>query len=374
MRCRQAIIAVLAALVAVALGTVAYAQVAAPSPPGQPVSGPGGSDTRFSSLTKRSFGSGAASYWIFSPSTPIPPSAPVVVFLHGWSAMDPNIYGAWIEHIVRHDGAVVVYPEYQDSLTDPTPAFLPNVMLAVKDAFARLQSGEIGIRPVKGQIAFVGHSEGGLLSANLAAVAAANGIPEPAAIMCVEPGKSWGPRIAATKVEDLSRVPQSTLLLTVVGDRDMIARDTDAIKIFNQSTAVPAANKGYVIMQSDNHGLPPLTANHFAPVAVMQIVPEQSAAAGGQDSRVGAQTGPLRERLQSRSVNAGGSSGRRFVNAYGYCGIWKLFDALTDAAFYGTHRDYALGGGPNMVNMGTWSDGVPVKPLLVETVPVALAR
>ena len=53
------------------------------------------------------------------------------------------------------------------------------------------------------------------------------------------------------------------------------------------------------------------------------------------------------------------------VDALDYFAYWKLFDALTDAAFSGRNRDYALGGGANQTFMGKWSDGKPVEPLQI---------
>jgi len=60
---------------------------------------------------------------------------------------------------------------------------------------------------------------------------------------------------------------------------------------------------------------------------------------------------------------------REMLDSMDYYGFWKLFDALTDAAFYGRNKDYALGGGRNQTYMGQWSDGRPVEPLLVSNDP-----
>jgi hypothetical protein len=57
------------------------------------------------------------------------------------------------------------------------------------------------------------------------------------------------------------------------------------------------------------------------------------------------------------------------VNALDFYGTWKLFDGLTDAAFYGQNRNSALGNTPEQRFMGVWSDGVPVKELKVTTQP-----
>ena len=52
-------------------------------------------------------------------------------------------------------------------------------------------------------------------------------------------------------------------------------------------------------------------------------------------------------------------------DALDFYGFWKLFDALTDAAFHGRNREYALGNTPQQRYMGAWSDGRPVTELVV---------
>jgi hypothetical protein len=52
-------------------------------------------------------------------------------------------------------------------------------------------------------------------------------------------------------------------------------------------------------------------------------------------------------------------------DALDFFGYWKWFDGLSDAAFYGRNREYALGNTPQQRYMGVWSDGRPVKEPLV---------
>lgn len=54
------------------------------------------------------------------------------------------------------------------------------------------------------------------------------------------------------------------------------------------------------------------------------------------------------------------SSPSNLTDAFDYWGYWKWLDALTDAAFYGTNRAYALGNTVEQTSMGSWSDGHPV--------------
>jgi acetyl esterase/lipase len=333
--------------------TVAVAAADAPRPPQQPAQGPGGAAYAHGKVIAREVKDGAQGWWLFTPSDPVPRSAPVVVFCHGWGAMNPRTYRAWIDHLVRR-GNIVVYPLYQDSLRTPPDTFLPNAIAALKDAFAELGSGAEAIRADLDRVAVVGHSAGGVLAAEIAAVGVARGLPTIRAAMPVEPGDgSRGGRHRATvPMLDLAPMPRDTLLLVVVGADDHLAGEALGLRVYDEARELPRSNRNVLELESDDHGTPALVANHAAPSA----------------TRVGlAQPpSPLRIRI-SRRLGGGESDLRNAgaVDAMDWYGTWKLLDALTDAAFYGTHRDIALGGSAAQTSMGTWSDGVAVKPMRV---------
>jgi predicted esterase len=297
--------------------------------PAQPSSGPGGASYCHNSVSERSYGEGDLQYWLLEPADPKPESAPVVIFSHGWGAMDTNSYSAWLRHIVRR-GNIVIYPRYQASLRTPPANMSSNAIAATATALKQLQTEEGHVRPQQDKVCAVGHSAGGNISAGIAARAAANGLPPIKAVMCVEPGKSWGPK--PIPLDNVNSIPASTLLLTVAGDQDNIVKDIDAKRVIKESVLVPAKNKNFVRMISDDHGEPPLRATHFCPVG----------------------------------ISANRNANDKWVDALDYFGTWKLFDALEDAAINGKNRDYALGGGPHQTYMGKWSDGVPVKELEVQ--------
>jgi pimeloyl-ACP methyl ester carboxylesterase len=350
----------------------------AASQPAQPDSGPGGKDYKYSSVSKKAYGVGVAQYWLFEPE-PRPEAAPVIIFFHGWSAMNPQGYGAWIDHLVRR-GNIVIYPVYQDSMRTPVKEFTKNALAALKDAFIELNSGS-HVKPLADKCAVVGHSMGGLLAANYAALAAGSGLPQARAVMSVEPGKTWGNERSAFPLADLGKIPADTLLLAVAGDADSLVRDIDAKRIFYESKQVRTENKDFVIVRSDDHGQPALKASHMAPTA-----PEGSgvgrAVRSDADSEVN--DGPLREiirqrmraMIKERHTGRSGSSGKngddssfQGVDALDYFAFWKLFDGLYEAAFYDQNRNFALGGTSEQRYMGTWSDGVPVKELVVTDQP-----
>jgi len=421
-------VAALLLLCALAKEIIPSAAVGAPSaitPPGQPSSGPGGSQYAHALVEEHNYGEGDLQYWLFEPASPKPESAPVVIFNHGWSAMTPGGYRGWINHIVRR-GNIVIFPRYQASLRTKPNAMSTNAIAATKDALQRLQTENGHVRPQLDKLAVVGHSAGGQISAGMAARAAASGLPPFKAVMCVQPGKSWGPKITQIPLDDVSTMPASTLLLTIVGDKDTIARDVDGKRIINESVLVPAENKNLVQVLTDDHGSPALTANHFFPAAPAAGSGGEGGASmlqadGGQgDAGKG---GPLRqmirERIRRRMEQSGqqsnsesenqtslpspdernrsqlpdpaapdnniveakqpqvglgpqaaapmfDSKNMKGINALDYYCTWKLFDALEDAAFYGKNRDYALGNTPHQRYMGKWSDGVPVKELVVQ--------
>src|SRR5579864_137841 len=106
------------------------------------------------SVKRRELGFGAKSYWLFEPAEPAPERAPVVVFHHGWLAMNPGAYGAWIEHLVR-SGSIVVFPRYQDGWTTRPADFLLNSLDAVRDAFDVLQTAPGHVRPDRERFALI---------------------------------------------------------------------------------------------------------------------------------------------------------------------------------------------------------------------------
>ena len=324
-----------------------------PRPPAQPSSGPGGSDYVCNQVIKSKHGSFdfGKQYWIYEPADPAPESAPLIVFLHGWSAMDPIGYEAWIEHIVKR-GNIVVYPRYQATLFTQPKDFTSNAIAAVKSAIEELQTGK-HVKPELDNFAIVGHSMGGIITANMAALS--TGLPEPKAIMCIEPGVT-----DALELEDLSKIPETTLLLCVVGDRDENVGDADAIRIFEESSRI--TDKDFVIVVSDDHGDPSLIADHYAPAAVDKKPNFRTMI-----------TSLLRMLILKILKQIVGipttTRSHGEVNSLDYYGYWKLFDGLCDCGFYGINREYALGNTLEQRFMGVWSDGVPVKELIITDHP-----
>lgn len=298
------------------------ARVDEPTPPNQPSSGPGGSNYSHAAVKESKYKFGANQYWIFEPDSPKPETAPLIVFNHGWSAFYPIFYIEWINHIVKK-GNIVVYPRYQLGFSIGFKQFNSNAITAVKDAIQGLQNGD-HVSPELDKFAIVGHSLGGGITAYMAALANESGLPIPKAIMPVQPAIPFGPLV------NLSKIPSETLMVVVVGKDDKVVGDKSGKTIFYDSTQIPISQKDFVVQVTDIYGKPNLFANHGAP-------------------------------LCSPFLNS--------VDAMDYYSTWKLFDALTDYAFHGINGEYCLGNTSQQRFMGLWSDGTPVRELVVTDTP-----
>ena len=318
--------------------------------PEQPLSGPGGREYFYREVTVTDYGRDENKYYIFEPANFKGQNAPVVAFIHGWLALDPSVYRLWIDHIVKK-GNIVIYPQYQ-KLSTGADYFTIYAVTAIDDALKNLSSRSNHIKPDRDRFAIVGHSAGGIIAANIAAISENDiMLPKPKAVMCVEPGITRLPANSfrnkrgnlddstVIPLYDLRKIDPETLLITIVGDEDINVFDYDAKRIYNESIHIHYKNKDYVIMHSDYHGDPPLIADHYAPAAPIKK-----------------DYGPLLSTILPDKL-AG-------VDALDHYGTWKLFDALINAAFYNRGWEY-LDGSTLEKFMGYWSDGTPVKELTV---------
>lgn len=305
--------------------------VFAATPPGQPASGPGGSNYTYTGYVWEKNGSAGTAYYLFEP-TPKPENAPVICFLHGWSATNPfDNYILWIEHLVKK-GNVVIYPVYQGSILTPQSAMLGYGTTGLKDAITHLQNGSEHVRPQIGSdglmnFAIMGHSLGGNMTVAMAANYPGNGIPKPKAIMPTFYGADTANHDIWTYNE--TNIPSDTYFLSLCGNEDTTAGQQRSKDAINMTTQISNNRKDHVEFRSDYYGDPDLVANHSSP---------------------GCASNP---------------------NTLDYYGFWKLSTALTNYAFFGTDRSYCLDGGTDMTFMGNWSDGTPVNTLSVRDAPVS---
>ena len=342
----------------------------AASPPPQPAQGPGGLGDRSATVVKKALGRPSAATFAFYASGPAPAEGrPVVVFLPAWGAPNPQTYGGWIDHLAR-TGSLVLFPRFQEvNRTRPADA-TANAERLVKAALADLAS-DADAKPDLKRVALIGHLAGAPIAANLAADAAAQGLPVPRLVFAVMPGGiASDARARGIVLRDLSAIPPATLVITVIGDRDARAADLAARRLLREAGGVPPERKLFIRALSDDHGFPALTATLTSPGAVdgaydsgaIKIPPEpprdpkQPPAPfkwSADMSLTGEQTTLLAQLNNSRA------------DTLDYLAYWKTFDLAAAAAFAGDAT--GLKANPRLSDMERWSDGWPVKRLVVET-------
>lgn len=316
--------------------------------PGQPLEGPGGKDYAHAEVKQYDFAAQADGFWLYEPAAPKPEKAHVIVFIHGYGAYNPMIYGHWIKHLVRK-GNTVIFPRYQRNLMSPSPKhFAENVVQAVHDALDTLHT-EGHVAPITEQFSLVGHSYGGVLAANLAVYYKRYSIPKPKAAMLVSPGT--GP-FKGGLLKTYKDMPEDINLLVMVSDKDRTVGDKIGKLIYK--TAVNVKNRNLIRQYSDYHGSKRLTSGHDESYAVDKEF----------DSGV-------RNFSTKRALKIGR------LNAIDFLGYWKLYDALNAFTRNQGYKKYAFGDTPEQRSLGRWSDGTKVKELEVivpKTVNVSLKK
>ncbi|MCJ2053122.1 chlorophyllase/cutinase-like alpha/beta fold protein [Methylobacterium sp. J-070] len=359
------------AAVILTLAGLAGAQAAAPPP--QPADGPGGAGDRKVAVTKRQLGRGTATTFAFYAAGDAPEAGrPVAILLHGWGVVNPQSYGGWIDHLARQ-GWLVVVPRFQD-VNRTRPADAPGIAATlVKAALGELAS-DPAAKPDLGRVAMIGHLAGAPLAMDLAADAKARGLPVPKLIFAVTPGGiASGPKSRGIALGDLSAIDASTLIVTMVGDKDTRAADLAAKRLLREASAVPLERKLFVRALSDDHGFPALTATLAAP-AGLDTAYDGGAIKPGPEPKDAGKDAPKPPpfrwsadmALTGEQQTLVSQINLARVDALDYLGFWKTFDLAATAAFGGSDA-VALKNNPRLADMERWSDGWPVKRLAVET-------
>ena len=282
-------------------------------------------------------GTGIGSFWIYEPTNPKPKQAPIIVFIPGWTGVNPINYGAWFDHLVKQ-GNIVVYVPYMDSPTTPFAQFTDNAQMGEQMAIDELihghwPDGSPHVQPDFSRFSIAGHSVGGIIAPNLAARAAAgNGLPRPQVILSLTPGrKALGlnqEKNGLMTLENLSVLPTDTLLIGVAGDRDSSfwsAHSRDVIEVLTSASNLPPDQRLLYLVQSV--GLSGQRATHFFVSAA------DDAYDSGEVAGLAFYTGvPVLQNVNdiiSRSV-----LGQMLLDSLDY-ELWRLFDEARAVRFDG---------------------------------------
>ena len=254
----------------------------------------------------------------------------LIVFLHGYGAINPMVYGGWIEHLVSK-GNAVLYPRYQMSMfTTSTDDFVPNTVNAINSAYGLAENCDYHLNP--NTVDMIGHSYGGVIAGNLAATYMDNGIPAPRLVMLCEPGS--GP-LSGAVLDSYEGINNEIILVIVVGDKDYTVGQKLGLIVYE--TATKNENRMLFWQFEDEHEEENIGASHYEPYSY--------------DSR-------FDNDIENFTVKrAKGVSHLDQVDFYGY---WQTFNLLQKHAIDGAGNvDTILI--DQMSNLGKWSDGTPVK-------------
>lgn len=322
---------------------VCYA-ITKPSGPIQPSKGFGGKEYPHSLVKSVRIGIQSEQYHIFTPASPTPKSAGMVIFFHDRMTMDPKYYMGWIRHLCLK-GWIVVYPKYQGS-GDPDKRYFLNAVTDIKDAMKVIfENGKIELNREK--IAIIGHGEGCVIGANIAATSRYFGIPHPKALLFAMPSKKF------LDLKDLSGIKPGTKMLVIVGDKvDNEIKDT-AREIFYSADRIKSRDKNYLTFLSDFHGSPPLVADRDAPLASEIPVFERLV-----HKRKYELVKTLRDKYHARSLRT------QSIDGMDWLGTFRLFDAMSTYVFEGKHQEHSFGNTPQQRFMGYWSNGKRLRGLL----------
>ena len=309
--------------------------IVAQSPPTQPSTGPGGSEYQHSGITIYDYGTNqnGDGFWLYEPDSPKPDSANVVVFIHGLGQTNPKVYGKFIKHLVQK-GNIVIYPRYQKDLFSNASTFSDSCGKGIQRAMDTLNTTG-HVVPRWENYFILGHSVGGILTANMTMNHANYYIYKPKTAFSMQPGGVQG-----ILLPDYSAFPSEVKYLVAVGDNDAIVGTQTGEFLFNNTTSVPTSHKNLIKHFADNHGTPAITATHNEPVGYDSFFDN------GEDNITIAFTTGVEDAVEF------------------YC-YWKLQDALMDCALRNENCDVAFGDTEAQRNMGQWSDGTPVRQLQI---------
>ena len=325
------------AMVALGVWLASATASAAPQPPGQPSTGFGSSagylgppaSARF--VGNPLFPWAGDWCWYHQPRVLAGGDrAPVVIFLHGFALMAPEIYDRHIEHLTRQ-GVIVVYPQInKGGLVGLLSDTDQNQMLDRAVAATRRCLDRLGSKADRSAMYLYGHSLGGLLAAVWRSHPAA---PPVRGIVLANPATdafAGMPAFVADLLGD-ALVPIDYVagaaatdvpVVILTGDGDTIAPSAQSLELRDLLVHAPSA----VVYQahSDRHAGEGLSADHMAPIHNDGVLPDFLMALFGGTAR---------------------------TNALDYRFYWAALDAVLAG-----HTSVGF-------DLGAWSDGVAVTPV-----------
>ena len=190
------------------------------------------------------FGSGRAQVWLLRPAGP-PKS--VVLFAHGWTAVEPtDWHRSRFDHLCA-GGSLVIFPRYQIDGLDTWQQAAYGFRRGVQIGFEQVGRARL-------PVVAAGFSFGGALVNYYAGHATGWGVPVPRSVLSIFPTTRVPGRPAGTP-------PKSVRFVLLAGDRDEVVGTSGAQDWLTWLKRHPAAGKTYRLVRSNAT----FTASHEAP-------------------------------------------------------------------------------------------------------------
>ncbi|MBI9077424.1 MAG: hypothetical protein JEZ02_18600 [Desulfatibacillum sp.] len=249
----------------------------APSPPDIPETGYGSSQAyitdSYTEYEMGDSGDGERVWWYVPDTLKNGDSAPVVVFLHGFLMVAPDIYMGHIEHLCRQ-GYIVIFPQFNKGglggiIQDMMLNADQNEFLARAIDATNLALSQLGDVAETDDMTLYGHSVGGLMGlcwagfdgpavqrVVLASPCLDNTEAMPSFVRSIMDGL-----ITTLDYENLG--PATTSPVTILwGDDDTLATSAQMVSVMD---ALPNAESiRLYTARSDDHGNPDIIADHMA--------------------------------------------------------------------------------------------------------------
>lgn len=209
------------------------------------------------------FRKGSQKSWLYIPDNGQTEFKRLVVFLHGFGAKNAAVYGAWINELLR-DGYVVLFPKFHTATFIPTVSkYEKRVQQSIEDAQGYMKTNKIALE--KEGLVFIGHSIGGLLSANLAAEFGQSRTQKVDGIFCAQPGVAY---VNWKRKNDYRTIDPSCAIVCVTGNNDFIVKFWSSRLIMNRSVQVNQHRKVWLNQEKWKRKGKKITASHAEPVAI----------------------------------------------------------------------------------------------------------
>ena len=348
----------------------------AATPPARPRAGlPGGLDSPDVDIVRQAVGrAGAVTYAFYAAGKPDAPR-PVAVFLHGWGAVNPVIYGGWIDHLARK-GWLVLFPAFQ-TVGQTRPADATAARRASSSRTRSRASRRIpAARPDLTRVGLIGHSAGAGIAVNLAAEARSLDLPVPKLVFAVMPGGIASD--AASRGVPLADLAEDRSVDRPHHHGRRPRRRSRRPRLAPHAAGGERAAALEEAVHADRVGRSRLPD----PLGHARLAggPEGGLRHGDDQGR---RPTPPRDPKAARAQRPKWSadmvlSGEQTVllgqlqrNAVGHARLARLLEDLRHGGRRGLHRIRRHGGAPvkdpAFLDMGRWSDGWPVRRLAAET-------